>query len=121
MIIKANENNQEKQGTIINAIGDIKDLKIVECYANELGRFCVMFINNEGILDFETEYEKLHRGEKFQQYFIIEVNLNDNAIVKSYIQTTDYDGKNVINIQELDVKYSEQEKRVIQTFINKNF
>lgn len=118
MIIKT---NGEKQGNIINAIGKGTDLKVVRQYENELGKFGAMFINNASILDFETEYERLHSDEKIQQYFMLEVDLDNNVITKSYIETRDNDDINVVHIQELDVKYSEQEKRVIKTFVAENF
>ena len=122
MIIKEREvKEQEKQGSIINAIGSTKDLKMIKQHKNGLEEFGIVSINNSNILDFETEYERLFANREIEQHFMIEVDLNNNAITKSYIETRDNDDVNVIHIQDLDVKYSEQEKKVIKTFVEEIF
>lgn len=113
MIIKTNKG---KQGSIINAINNVNDLKKEIEYGNKI----LLSVYNVEILKFKTEYEKLYSTENIEQYFMIEFSLDNNDIIRTYIETRKNNNIDVIHIQDLDVKYSEQEKLLIKTFVKEN-
>ena len=76
----------------------MKDENDIKTYAiDKENRIIKLEILGGNLVAFETEYEHYNEDnmDNVEQHFIIDINLDDNSILKSSVITNDKDGKNI--------------------------
>ena len=97
----------------------MKDENDIKTYAiDKENRIIKLEILGGNLVAFETEYEHYNEDnmDNVEQHFIIDINLEDNSILKSSVITNDKDGK-IIHIEELNVTYALYEKNCISRYL----